>query len=385
MSTFRVPVSPSLFAWALKRSGKDPADFIPRFPELHAWLEGTVEPKYSQLEQFAAATHTPFGDFFLPEPPVSDAPIPDFRTPGNQEPSEPSVDLLETIFICEQRQEWYHQHALLSGTEPLPFVGSQSTDSSPTVVAGLIGDQLQFTPDERGQDASWTDSLRRLIDTAEEAGILVMVSGIVGHNTRRSLDPAEFRGFALSDGYAPLIFINGADAKAAQIFTLVHEVCHLWLGQSALTDSSMSSTDGHGIERWCSRVAAEVLVPSDSLRRAYAGNLTTEELERLAKVYKVSTLVVLKSMFDTDLLTRAQFKPAYDAELDRVRQLAAGRGSGSGGDFYNTHPLRVSRRFAKAIISDTKSGQTPHRDAYRLLGTRKHQTFTRLGERVGVT
>jgi hypothetical protein len=282
MSTFRVPVPPSLIAWALKRSGKDPAELINRFRELPAWLEGTAEPKFSQLEQFAAATHTPFGDFFLPEPPASKLPIPDFRTLGNQELGEPTADVLETIFICEQRQEWYRQHALLSGAEPLTFVGSETTESPTTAVAGLIRDQLQFTPEERHQDASWTASLRRLIDTAEEAGILVMVSGIVGNNTHRLLDPEEFRGFALSDSYAPLVFINGTDTKAAQIFTLVHEVCHLWLGQSALTDSSMSTSGGNDIELWCNRVAAEVLVPSDSLRRGYAGELTTEELERLA-------------------------------------------------------------------------------------------------------
>lgn len=384
MSTFRVPVDPSLISWALERSGKDPVILATRFRELSSWLTGRVQPRFSQLEQFAAATHTPFGDFFLPEPPMDEVPIPDFRTIGNRELRQPTPGLLETIFICEQRQEWYHQHAMASGGEPLTFVGSVTLQSSAIEAAELIRKQLHFTLKERSQDSSWTAALRRLVDMAEAAGILVMVSGIVGNNTRRALDPNEFRGFALSDSYAPLIFINGADTKAAQIFTLVHEVSHLWLGQSALTDSSMNTTIANETELWCNRVAAEVLVPTESLRGSYQGDPTTEELERLARLYKVSTLAVLKSLFDAKLLHWDRFKPTYDSELARIRKILASQKSTSGGDYYNTQPLRVSRKFAQAIINDTKAGQTLHRDAYKLLGTKKHETFTKLGEKVGV-
>lgn len=384
MTTSRVPVAPALFSWAIGRSGKDPADFYRQFKNLSAWQTGSVMPTFKQLEHFAAATHTPFGEFFLEEPPVEEIPIPDFRTLGNQALRQPSPALLETIFLSEHRQDWYHHHAVSNGADPLEFVGSLTTSTPASTAADVIRRQLQFTLTERRQDTSWTAALRRLIDTAEEAGILVMVSGIVGLNTSRPLDPDEFRGFALSDRFAPLVFINGADTKAAQIFTLVHEVCHLWLGQTALTNAALSSSDANNTELWCNRVAAEVLVPAESLRENFQGIVTPEELERLARIYKVSTLAVLKSILDANLLPWDKFKTSYDAEYARIRALLAGRGASSGGDFYNTHPLRVSRRFARAIISDTKSGRTLHRDAYRLLGTWKHETFTKLGEKVGV-
>lgn len=384
MTTFRVPVAPALFSWAIERSGKDPADFYRQFKNLSAWQTGSLLPTFNQLEHFAAATHTPFGEFFLEEPPVEAIPIPDFRTLGNRSLRQPSPALLETIFISEHRQDWYHQHAVSSGADPLDFVGSLTTGTAITNAANAIREQLQFSLIERRQDTSWTAALRRLIDTAEDAGILVMVSGIVGLNTSRPLNPDEFRGFALSDPFGPLVFVNGADTKAAQIFTLVHEVCHLWLGQTALTDAAVSSTETNETELWCNRVAAEVLVPMDSLRENYLGTVTSDELERLARLYKVSTLAVLKSIFDANLVTWETFKTAYDAEYARIRKVMARKDGQSGGDFYNTHPLRVSRRFARAIISDTKSGRTLHRDAYRLLGTWKHTTFTKLGEKVGV-
>lgn len=384
MPTFRVPVSPALLSWAIERSGQPMEDIHHKFPDLEAWRQGIRQPTFNQLESFAHTTHTPFGTFFLDTPPVDEVPIPDFRTIANAGVSTPSPDLLETIFICQQRQEWYRNHALTSGAAPLGFVASTDVSHSVPETAQSIRTQLRFASADRQQDSTWGDALRRLIDSAEDAGILVMVSGIVGNNTHRGLNPDEFRGFALSDALAPLIFINGADTKAAQIFTLIHEVAHLWLGQSALSDVSLDRPDENETELWCNKVAAEVLVPLESLRTAFRGRVETEELDRLAKLYKVSTLVVLKRIYDAGFLPWDAYQGAYQEELRRVLGLLSRREGASGGNFYYTHPLRVSRRFARAVISDASTGRTLHRDAFRLLGTRKYETFVKLGKQVGV-
>lgn len=386
MVTFRVQVSPELLGWAADRSGRTREDLEHRFPQLDSWEKGDRQPTFKQLEQFALATFTPFGSFFLEEPPVQEIPIPDFRTVRNMEIDEPSSDLLETIFICERRQEWYRQHALSIGAEPVFFVGRSTPESPIAETAQEIRETLQFTVEDRSQDSTWSAALRRLIDSAEEAGILVMVSGIVGGNTRRILDPDEFRGFVLSDPLAPLIFINGADTKAAQIFTLIHEICHLWLGQSAIPAASMKMQEpgGNPIEIWCNQVAAEMLIPLENIRTDYRGVMNSEELGTLARRYKVSTLVVLKRIFDAGLLAWDEYRQAYEAEHARVVALARSRKTTSGGNYYNTQPLRVSRRFARALIDDTLRGRTLHRDAFRLLGTTKHETFVQLGKAVGV-
>ncbi len=378
----RVDVSPALLEWAIERSGVDRAALARRFTKLDAWETGTVSPTLRQLEQFAKATHTPVGFLFLSEPPVETVPIPDFRTHATTSVSQPSPDLLDTIYQCQQRQEWFHNYARANGLDSVPFVGSCTIKTPVDVAASQMREILGFDIDDRGP--TWTEALVRLSEQAEDAGVLVMVNGVVGSNTHRTLDPYEFRGFTLVDSLAPVIFINGADTKAAQIFTLAHELAHVWLGETGLDDVAPSAPSGAAIERWCNRVAAEFLVPADALRRSAPSteDLATE-LDRLARMFKVSTLVILRRLHETGRMSSDDFHDAYEDELERVLDLASRR-TGTGGNFYHTQPVRVSRLFARSIVVSTLEGQTLRRDAFRLLGFKKQSTFDEMTHRLGV-
>ena len=185
-----------------------------------------IRPTLKQLERFAKATFTPIGYFFLREPPVERIPIPDFRTVADARLNHPSSNLLDTIYLCQQRQEWYREFVQSTGGEPLDFVGSARPHDDIAESAARIRRFLGFDIEERRRIPTWTDAPRRFIGQADALGVLVMVSGVVGSNSRRSLDPEEFRGFALADSIAPLVFINGSDTKPAQMFTLAHELAH---------------------------------------------------------------------------------------------------------------------------------------------------------------
>lgn len=377
----RVEVKPALLRWARDRAGLDVDELAHRFPRLADWERETARPTLKQLEQFANATHTPIGFLFLPEPPTEQVPIPDFRTAGNQRIDHPSPDLLDTLYLCQQRQEWYRDFVRSQAETPLGFVGSVSVNSNIEATAEAMRRVLKFDLEERRLTPTWTDALRRFIEQADELGVLVMVNGVVGNNNYRKLDPDEFRGFALADGLAPLVFINGADTKAAQMFTLAHELAHIWLGQTALSDVSPITVPTNQIEQWCNKLAAELLVPLAILRTEYQrGEELRGALDRLARRFKVSTLVILRRIHDAGGLTQDQLWQSYQQELARLRAIPRT----SGGDFYLTQAARVGKRFARALVASTLEGQTLHRDAFRLLGFSKLATFRELGHSLGL-
>lgn len=374
----RIAISPDMLRWARDRAQLDVLALTARFPKLEAWEAEEVQPTLKQLEDYARATHAPIGYFFLPAPPVEPVPIPDFRTMADRAIARPSPNLLDTIYACQERQAWYRDFSLIDGQPPLPFVGALNVNMAPVQAAEQIRHTLGFDVDARRNCRTWTEALRLFIEQAESIGVMVMVSGVVLNNNYRHLDPQEFRGFALADDRAPLVFINGADSKAAQMFTLAHELAHLWLGQSALSDVSAGETSDNAIETWCNQVAAELLVPMD----VFLGELVADEpvhdtLSRLARRFKVSTLVVLRRLADAGRLDRNAFFRAYRDELEHLRNIAAA-GSG-GGDFYRTTASRVSKRFARALVESTLEGRTLYRDAFRMLGIAKTSTFNEFG------
>ncbi len=377
----RVGVKPELLRWARERSGRESGYLEKRFPKLETWERGEALPTFRQLEDFARATYTPIGYLFLQEPPLEELPVTDFRTMGGAEIRRPSPNLLDTIHLCQQRQDWYREEARTAGEPPLEFVGSLDTAVSPAIAGTRLSDALGFDVEQRRQARTWTDALRQFIEQADTSGILVMVSGVVGSNTQRRLNPEEFRGFALSDSLAPLIFINGADSKAAQMFTLAHEIAHLWLGQSGVSSPQASTTPDHTIERWCNLVAAELLAPADSVRDEFdPGAELKVEVNRLARRFKVSTLVVLRRIHDIGELGRDKFRSAYQEEADRLKDLSGS----SGGNPIRNVGARASKRFARAIATSVLEGRTSYSEAFRLLSIRKLSTFEKVVESLGV-
>lgn len=353
-----------------------------RFPNFEAWARGETQPTLKQLEAFAKATHAPIGYLFLPEPPVEALPIPDFRTMGGAQIRRPSPDLLEMIYICQQRQEWYRDYARSIGENAVGFVGSVGLDDDIMTTARRISDTIGFDLEERRQMRTWEEALRRFIGKVDETGVLVMCSGIVLNNNHRRLDPNEFRGFAMADEYAPLVFINGADTKAGQMFTLAHELAHIWLGQSSVDDAQPSQIVDERTERWCNRVAAELLVPLAIIRKEFQPEANLQaEIERLARRFKVSSLVVLRRIYDIGSLSYVEMQAAYQDELERILAIARR----AGGDFYVNQGARLSKRFARALIASTLEGKTLHRDAFRMLGLARQATFQELGRSLGVT
>jgi Zn-dependent peptidase ImmA (M78 family) len=165
------------------------------------------------------------------------------------------------------------------------------------------------------------------------------------------------------------------------MFTLAHELAHIWLGETALSDAEAAAVSDQSVERWCNEVAAELLVPMDAFRAALDRRADVRaQLDRLARRFKVSTLVILRRMRDAGALRGDTYWAAYGQELERLREAARG----GGGDFYLTLGARASKRFVQAMVTSTLEGRSSFTEAFRLLGFRKMTTFRELGRSLGL-
>jgi Zn-dependent peptidase ImmA (M78 family) len=371
-----------MLEWAVERSGRGLEYLTNRFPGLLTWLAGTQQPTLRQLEEFADATYAPVGYLFLKQPPDEPLPIPDLRTVRDEGIGAPSANLLDTIYQCQIRQDWFKGWAAAQQAESLPFVGSLTVSARIVDAANLMREAVHFAVPASRQFASWSAAVTGLADALSDAGILVMINGVVGTNTSRILDTIEFRGFTLADPIAPLIFVNGADAKAAQLFTLAHECAHLWLGSSGVGNALPGSHDGVEVERWCNGVAAEFLVPLSDLNLTYDPKASfQEELTRLARKYRVSRRVVLSRLFDAGALTWDDYQAKIELEAARTATLEP---ASSGGNFYATLATRLGKRFLRAVITTTLAGETLYSDAFRMLGIREQRVFDEIPHRVNL-
>jgi Zn-dependent peptidase ImmA (M78 family) len=378
----RVAVSRPVLRWALQRSRRDAAALRKKVPKLPDWLEGKSQPTLRQLEDFARATSTPLGYLFLAEPPEERLPIPHFRTRRDTHLERPSPDLLETVQAMERRQQWMREYLIEEGQQPLAFVGSAKRDDEPPSVAREMRRVLALENGWAAEQRTWTQALAELREKMEAAWILVAVNGIVGNNTHRKLDPEEFRGFVLADQYAPLVFVNGADAKAAQMFTLAHELAHLWLGSSAAFDLRELQPADDETERACNRIAAEFLVPEREFQEFWpAVRQEPERFQAIARRFKVSELVAARRAQDLRLIGGAEFHDFYQRYLTNERRKDSKKSSG--GDFYATQNVRLGRRFASAVVRAAREGRLLYRDAYQLTGL-AGRAFERYAESVSL-
>jgi Zn-dependent peptidase ImmA (M78 family) len=380
-----VAVKGGLIAWARDRSGLEVGELLHKFPKLTEWEKEVAHPTFKQLESLARKTMTPLGYFFLPNPPEETLPLPSFRTVKDRPIERPSPNLLETVQTMQRRQNWMHDFLIEEGAEPLPFVGSIGIDADIVDAARIVRSYLGLKEDWAQQYLWWKEALSALREAADGAGIILAKNGVVGNNPYRKLDVYEFRGFVLIDNHAPLIFVNGRDSEGAQMFTIAHELVHVWLGTSGLFNLVDMQPFDNEAERFCNHVAAEFLVPELKMREQWPeARRQGNPFKRLSKNFKVSPLVVARRALDLNFITHGQFIEFYVKYKDEQEELLLKKKKNkkSGGDFYNNQNVRVGKSFASAVIRAAKEGRLLYRDAFRLTGLHG-RTFDEYSKRLG--
>ena len=378
----RVAVAKEVLRWAVGRSELAVDDLRDRFPKIQEWFTGKTQPTLRQLEELAKATLTPLGFLFLEKPPDERLPVPHYRTAGTEGVARPSPELIETVRAMQRRQDWMSEFLVEEGQEALSFVRSAKRDDQPGAIAERMRSAIGFGEQWAAEHRTWTDALRALREALENAGILVVVNGILGNNTHRRLDPEEFRGFVLVDEYAPLLFVNGTDGKAAQMFTLAHELAHVFLGQSAAFNLREMQPAREPIEQICNQAAAEFLVPGRLLSGIWpAVRKQQEPFQVIARQFKVSALVGARRALDLDLIRKDEFLAFYREYLKDERRFA--RPAKRGGNFFTSQDLRVGRRFASTVMRAAREGRLTYSEAYDLTGL-YGKTYHRYAAKLGI-
>ncbi len=367
-----VAISPEVFRWATDRAGLANDELAKRMnvkvEKVHDWEAGIALPTFRQTERLAEALRVPLGYLFLSQPPKMEIPISDFRTLPNKENLFISIDLQEVIYDAQRKSNWYKEWRIEEGLEPYEFVGKYSVDNTVDDVVQDLRRELDIPEGFVRGLHSWSEHLNQLINKVEDKGILVLQSGIVGNNTHRKLSVDEFRGFSIADNYAPLIFINSQDAITARIFTLVHELTHVWIGEGGISDPNYFKK-GHPlkkIETFCNKVAAEFLIPGKLLEKQWNRKIgAIENTETLCRKFFVSQESVLQRAYNLGLVSVEDFTETLIYIQSNQKKIK----KDGGGNYYRNLITRNSKRFTQDVLYAVRSNRLTYIAAARLLNT----------------
>ena len=376
-----VIVKPIIIQWAIQSAGKDVRGLSDKFDKIDKWTSEESELTVSELNKLSKELRIPFGYFFLPEPPDEDIKLLKYRTIDNEDQAKPSRELIDTIKYMEKRQSFMRDALIEDGFLPHEFVGSATIENNTEALASKITQELKLKINWNKNNPNTFNVLREEISNL---GILVMQNGVVGNNNHRILNVAEFRAFVLIDQYVPLIFLNARDSTYAKVFSLCHELVHVWLGVDELYNDNFTSNqivNNSQLEKFCNEVAAEMLLPLSSIQSTLEPQLDIyTNIKHISKVFNVSELVVCIRLKEKKIIDNKVFNEVYANLLIEMRENLLGKQlqeKKSGGDYYATNGSRLDARFATTVSRKAREGRILYTEAYELIGA-KGKTYDNL-------
>ncbi len=311
-------VEPKMLRWTRENAGYDMSAAAQRLgvgeTKIREWESGTGHPTMAQLRNLGEFYKFPIAIFYLVDPPEDATKIKDFRRLPKGQRAAFSPKLRYLIRQTRYRQEWLREYREANDYSEIEFVGSQTARVSPGTLGKSIRAILGMSIDEQKSWLNAEYALSGWIRRVERIGICVFQSS--------GIEVEEMRGFALPDSIAPVVMINGKDSRAARIFTLLHEVAHIALGRAGISNMVPGDNgEDQKIELLCNAAAAEALVPTDdfTVRISEPEDVTTNAaIRELSVYYRVSEEVIVRKMFDLDLVTR-KFYEAKRSEYAKRR------------------------------------------------------------------
>ncbi len=366
----KIEFNVEILIWAIEESGLTPDKIAKKLgtkeEKIEKWLKKEDFPTYKQLRKLSDILNIPFGYFFLKKIPIREKlEIPDFRQAKDSIPL--TRNFYEIYYDVKRKHDWIKLKREKEEFTALGFVGKYTTNNNPKEVATDIKNILSIT--EKDLEKPPNELLLNLIEKAEKKGIIVIKNSILINNNHIKLDPNEFRGFVIVDKLAPVIFINGADSIKAQIFTLFHELAHIWLGQSGISDVNLENTNY--IEKLCNQVAVEILMPEEKVKKLWDSSIEPyENIKKLSRTLPVSKLALSYRGVNLGLITLNTQKEIEKILKEEWLTEKKEEKKGAGGDYYKTVPIRNSKTFTSEVLSSLQSGELLYKEAAQLLNVK---------------
>ncbi len=367
---YEFQISNSILEWIAHSQSKDvrilAQELVKSEEKIDRFVNGIVNK--AQALRLAKLANIPFGFLFLDKPPEITRPtLPDFR--NTQQAVPLSTDFYDTLEDINNKIEWYKDFLKKEDIyNKLDFVERVDYKiSEPEYVAQNIAKSIGFNI-ETDLDSFREESVyfKNLVTRFENLGILIFQNGIVKNNTKKPLSVNEFRGFAITDNYAPAVFINTKDSKNAQIFTLLHEVAHLWIGKEGVSDWSVND---NATEAFCNEVAAHFLMPNDMFkqkwqteRKKFPNSDIYDTINVISKIFKVSRLATTIKAVKLKLIASSYINSVKNQHNGQQSKKA-----NTGGNPYKSYPLRNSTRLTKIILTQTINQHILISEAAKLL------------------
>ena len=383
MPTVNVNRQPAIISWALSQTSEEKLG-TKLVDNIKHWLDGTKSPTFNQIEDFSKKSHIPLGYFFLQTPPIEQISLLEYRTLDSIQLTNPSRNLIDTIHDMEAVQEWMVNYRKEWNYDTISIVGSLKGITDISVIADTIRKDLGLNIEWYKDCGNPSEAFNKVRGLLEECGIVVMMNGIVGKNTHRALDVNEFRAFAMVNEWAPLIFINGADSAGGRLFSLFHELVHLWIGENDLYNDTKYSANGiKPIEVTCNAVAGALMVPKTVFLEKWNNNTNDdihEKIKELARMFRCSSSVIARRALDNKKIDQNVYNMVIADAIEAYIQTKQEKSSG--GDYYRVARSKLDGVFVRALCESVNSGRTSFTEAYRLTNTTS-KTFSEVASGLG--
>jgi len=331
--------------------------------------DGTDSPTESQLKKLARLYRRPVEIFSLPFIPREFPKLKDFRATK----TDLGTAVIFMMREIQDKQEWLRNFYAKNRTSKLPFVGRYNIKSDPEMVARDIRKTLGINV-----ATNTLKPLKYWVDKAESKRIFITLSS--NFHSRLKLDSDEFKGFAIADVYAPFIFINSEDWDHGQLFSLAHELAHIWIGVSGISNDTGiigKTSDLHPVERFCNEVAVRLLMPAEDLQ-LFVPNKGEVQFKHIAKMGRKLGLSQRSIAIQAErhgIISAEQCKEfirnADDAWKEFLAKEARKPKSSGGPNYYIMQLRRNSKGFSNVVIDSYNKGKVSGADASRLLNMRE--------------